>query len=395
MEDIVFEIGIAVALISLAGLISTRFRSSVVPFYIIIGMLVGPHAPDLGVIDLRFIESQEIIDVMGRLGVVFLLFYLGLEFSIGRLIKSGRSILIGGSIYLLINFSIGLLYGWVMGFGLKEILLIAGIMTTSSSAIVAKVIVDLRRAANKETEMILGMVMVEDIFFAVYISFLSGILLSGATSWNDILFSSFTALAYMLLFLFIGRKAVPLLNRLLRIKSNEIFMFVIFSGLFIVAGFSEMIHVAEAIGALLVGLVIAETDHMKRIEKLIIPFRDFFGALFFFSFGLSINPTTLTDAFWLSIGAVILSFICCVISGIMAGQRAGLSYEASTNIGLTIMSRGEFSIIVANLGLAGGLLPVMQPFAALYVLILAILGPLLTKESRLFYQLLKRLKLSK
>ncbi|MED4782181.1 cation:proton antiporter [Brevibacillus choshinensis] len=385
MEHIVFEVGLALALIALAGFLSIKLKFSIVPFYILVGMVVGPHAPDIGLFDLRFIQSAPLIEFMGRVGVLFLLFYLGLEFSVGRLIKAGRSIAVGGTIYIVINFTLGLLFGWAAGFPLKEVLIIAGITTISSSAIVAKVLVDLKRTANRETEMILGIIMFEDIFLAVYISIVSGLVLSGATSLMGVLSSALIALGYMLLIIIVGRKAVPFLNRALSIKSNEVFMITVFSALFLIAGFSETIHVAEAIGALLVGLVLAETQHMKRIEHMILPFRDFFGAMFFFSFGLTIDPLSLGGAVWLTIAAVIVTIIGNVAAGLLAGRSAGLSSKASTNIGLTIVSRGEFSIIMANLGKAGALMEILQPFAALYVLILAILGPLLTKESKHIY----------
>ncbi|NQF15995.1 cation:proton antiporter [Brevibacillus sp. HB1.3] len=388
MEHIVFEVGLALALIAIAGFLSMKLKFSIVPFYILVGMIVGPHAPDIGLFDLRFISSAPLIEFMGRLGVLFLLFYLGLEFSVGRLIKAGRSIAIGGTIYIVINFTLGLLFGWAAGFPLKEVLIIAGITTISSSAIVAKVLVDLKRTANRETEMILGIIMFEDIFLAVYISIVSGLVLSGATSLAGVLSSALIALGYMLLLIIVGRKLVPFLNRALNIKSNEVFMITVFAALFLIAGFSETIHVAEAIGALLVGLVLAETQHMKRIEHLILPFRDFFGAMFFFSFGLTIDPLSLGGAVWLSIGAVALTLFGNVVAGLLAGRSAGLPPKASTNIGLTIVSRGEFSIIMANLGKAGALMEILQPFAALYVLILAILGPLLTKESKHIYKLL-------
>ncbi|WNQ10067.1 cation:proton antiporter [Paenibacillus aurantius] len=386
MDHLVFEIGLAVALIALAGLLSARLRFSVIPFYILIGMAVGPHSVHWGAFDLRFISSAPLIEFMGRIGVLFLLFYLGLEFSVGRLIKSGRSIAVGGTIYILINFTMGLLFGFLAGLPFAEVLIVAGITTISSSAIVAKVLVDLKRTANPETEMILGIIMFEDVFLAVYISIVSGLVLSGSSSLGGIALSAVIALGFMLFVLIAGRKLVPVLNRLLDIRSNELFMLVIFAVLFLVAGFSEKIHVAEAIGALLVGLVLAETAHMKRIEKLVLPFRDFFGALFFFSFGLTIDPLALGGAVWLSLGAVVLTLIGNFTAGLWAGRSAGLPPKASVSIGLTIMARGEFSIIMANLAKAGGLLPILQPFAALYVLILAVLGPLLSKESKLVYQ---------
>ncbi|MEK0315158.1 cation:proton antiporter [Cohnella sp. 56] len=391
MNHLVLEIGLAIALIALAGLVSAKLRFSVIPFYIIVGMAVGPHSFKLWHLDFRFIESASLIEFLGRLGVLFLLFYLGLEFSVGRLLKSGKSIAFGGTIYIAINFTLGLVYGFVTGFPLEEVLVMAGITTISSTAIVAKVLVDLKRTANAETELILGIIMFEDVFLAVYISILSGLVLSDSSSVWGVLSSAGIAFAFMLFMLTVGRKCVPLLNKVLNIRSNELFGLVVFGGLFLVAGFSETIHVAEAIGALLFGLVLAETKHAKRIEHFIMPFRDFFGAVFFFSFGLTIDPLQLGDALWLSLGAVVVTLIGNYAAGMLAGRSAGLSSKASSNIGLTIVARGEFSIIMANMAKAGGLLAILQPFAALYVLILAILGPLLTKESKSIHKLLSRI----
>lgn len=391
MNHLVLEIGLAIALIALAGLVSAKLRFSVIPFYIIVGMAVGPHSFKLWHLDFRFIESASLIEFLGRLGVLFLLFYLGLEFSVGRLLKSGRSIAFGGTIYIAINFTLGLVYGFVTGFPLEEVLVMAGITTISSTAIVAKVLVDLKRTANAETELILGIIMFEDVFLAVYISILSGLVLSDSSSVWGVISSAGIAFAFMLFMLTVGRKCVPLLNKVLNIRSNELFGLVVFGGLFLVAGFSETIHVAEAIGALLFGLVLAETKHAKRIEHFIMPFRDFFGAVFFFSFGLTIDPLQLGDALWLSLGAVVVTLIGNYAAGMLAGRSAGLSSKASSNIGLTIVARGEFSIIMANMAKAGGLLAILQPFAALYVLILAILGPLLTKESKSIHKLLSRI----
>ncbi|GIP36909.1 potassium transporter [Paenibacillus sp. J31TS4] len=390
MDHLIFEVGTALALIAIASVIAGKLKISIIPFLIILGMLVGPHAPAIGIFDFRFIESQEIIGFLGRIGVLFLLFYLGLEFSVSKLIKSGRNIVFGGTVYVLMNFAVGFVYGILASFPIYETLIIAGMLSVSSTAIVAKTLVELRRTGNAETELILGMILFDDIFLAVFLSVMSGLLLGGASSVGGILLSVGISIGYMLLFFVIARKGPPVLNRLLNITSNEIFIIVVFSALFFIAGFSEKLHVAEAIGALLFGLALSETEHSKRIEHLVVPFRDFFGAVFFFSFGLGIDPLTLGHAVWVAAGAVVLTVLANVVSGMIAGRKAGLSHKASLNIGLTVMARGEFSIIVANLGIAAGLLPQLKPFSALYVLILAILGPLLAKESKLIYRGLNR-----
>lgn len=391
MDNIVLEIGLALGLIAFAVLAANKLGLSNIPFLIIIGMIVGPHAPQFGVFDFRFIETGSLISYMGRIGVLFLLFYLGLESNVSRLIKSGRSILTGGSVYIAMNFTIGFLFGYLTGFPLRETLIIAGLTTVSSSAIVAKILFDYRRTANQETQMILGITMFEDVFLAVYLSLISGIVLSGASSFAGVAASGGIALGFIVGLVFLGRLATPLLNRLFNIPSNEIFVIVIFACLFLLAGLGETIHVAESIGALLLGLILGETEHSERMERLVIPFRDFFGAIFFFGFGLSIDPFTLGGGAWLAIGASVLSLVGVTIAGLIVGKRAGLSPVGSLNTGFTLLARGEFSIIIVNLALAGGLMPILQPFAALYVLILASVSPILAKESERIYDLSTKL----
>jgi CPA2 family monovalent cation:H+ antiporter-2 len=391
MDHMIFEVGTALLLVALASLLAGKLKFSIIPFLIVLGMVVGPHAPKIGILDFTFIHSEEVISFLGRVGVLFLLFYIGLEFSVSKLAKSGKNIVFGGTVYVALNFAIGLAYGFMTDFPLYETLIIAGMLSVSSTAIVAKVLVDLRRTGNSETELILGMILFDDLFLAVFLSVMSGLLLGGATSVGGVLLSVGISIGYMLLFFLIARKGTPLLNKLLNISSNEIFIIVVFASLFFIAGFSEKLHVAEAIGALLFGLALSETEHSKRIEHLVVPFRDFFGAIFFFSFGLGIDPLTLGDAAWLAVGAVLLTVVANMVAGMVAGRKAGLTHKASTNIGLTVMARGEFTIIVANLGLSAGLMPLLKPFSALYVLILAILGPLLAKESKPIYNGLNKL----
>jgi len=383
----VFEVGLALILIAIVSVVAQRLKQSIIPFLIILGMLVGPHLEVLnfGSIDLTFVHSQETISFLGRIGILFLLFFLGVEFSVQKMVKSGRSIIIGGTVYVAMNFVLGLIYGLLVDLGIYEALITAGMLSVSSTAIVAKVLVDLKRTGNPETELILGIILFDDLFLAVFMSIMSGVLLGDTSSPLGVIVSVLISMGYMLLFFIIARKGPPILNRLLNITSNEVFIIVVFAVLFFVAGFSEKLHVAEAIGALLLGLALSETEHAHRIAQMVIPFRDFFGALFFFSFGLSIDPYSLLDAVWLALGAVLITIVSNYIAGLVSGKQAGLSVKSSTNIGLTIMARGEFTIIVAALGVSAGLNPVLQPFSALYVLIMAVIGPIIAKQSKLVY----------
>ncbi|MVZ64942.1 cation/H(+) antiporter [Sphingobacterium sp. DK4209] len=401
-NTIIIEIGIAVLLVALVGLLANRLRFSVIPFFIVIGMVLGNESYPGFVADglasignesltnlvnsiwkfFTFTESKPFIDFMGRLGVLFLLFYLGLEFSVGRLIKSGKSIVAGGSFYVALNFVSGLLVGWMMDLPFKEMMVLCGIMTSSSTAIVAKVLTDLKRTANPETEVIMGMIMFDDLFIAMHISFLSGLILTGSSSFWAVAGTSLLALGFILTFLILGRKLIPFIDRLLQEKSSELFILIIFSLLFTIAGFSETIHVAEAIGALMAGLVFADSKYLKKIEGMVLPFKDFFGAMFFFSFGLSIDMYSLGGAVGWAAFAALITVIGNVASGYFATKFSNLQPKNSVDIGFTLSARGEFSIIMANIGKAGQLLPVIQSFVVVYVLILSVVSPLLTKESR-------------
>lgn len=385
MDLLVWEVGLGLGLIAAAALLATRVRFALVPFLVLTGMAVGPHAPRLGPIDLRFLASASVIDFLGRLGMLFLLFYLGLEFSVGRLLRSGRRVLTSGALYTAINLPLAAALAWVMGLGPRETLVVAGMMTISSSAIVAKMLVELKRTANPETELILGIMIFQDIFVAVYLALVSGVVLTGAADPGPVAVGAATAVGFLAAFVWLGRRLTARLDRWLNIPSDEVFLLVLVALLMLVAGLSEALHVAEAIGALLLGLVLAETRHRERIEHLVIPFRDLFGAFFFFSFGLHIDPRSLAGAAGAALAAVGLTLVGNVAAGLLAGRFAGMSPRAALNVGLTITPRGEFSIVMANLARAGDLAPLLQPFAALYVSVLTVVGPLLIKGSRSVY----------
>jgi monovalent cation:H+ antiporter-2, CPA2 family len=341
VEHLVFEIGLAALLMAMATWLASRLKLSVVPLLIIIGLAVGPHLPHFGLLDLRFIESKPIIDFMGRLGMLFLLFYLSLEFSLGRLLRAGYSIAVSGTIYIAINLTLGLLFGWGLGWPVREIMVVAGITTISSSAIVAKVITDLRRSARPETGLILGIIMFEDVFLAAYMALVSGFVLHGSTSLGNLATSITVTALFIVTLLAVGRYSAPYLNQWLRAHSEESFVLFIFAILFVIAGLSETVGVAEAIGALLIGLVLGETEQLGRLERVVIPFRDFFGAFLFFSFGLNIDPLALGGAVAVALAAALMTIAGNFVAGLIAGKISRLPANSSVNIGLTIVSRGS------------------------------------------------------
>jgi len=318
-----------------------------------------------------------------------LLFHLGLEFSLKDLTEGGRKLLAAGGVYLALNLGGGLTLGFALGWGWKEALVIAGAVGISSSAIATKLVVELRRLANRETRMILGIIVVEDVFLALYLALLQPIL-GGAESGIEAILLFGRALAFLAVLFAVARFGAHLVGRLISSADDEP-LTVMFVGLAIlVAGIAEEVGVSDAIGAFMVGLIIAETKAADRVERLVVPLRDAFGAVFFFVFGLTIDPTDIRAVAVPVAAAVILTVVLNVIAGWIGARMHGFGRREAANASLTLVGRGEFSLILATLAAAAGLDERILPFVALYVLVLAIVGPLLTSRSHLLATLLPK-----
>jgi len=390
--DLILNLGLAFTFISLAIFASSKLNFSSIPFLILAGMLVGPHAPEIAGISLNVVQRTESIDLLSRLGVLLMLFYLGLEFSAGKLASSGSSLLKGGTVYVALNFLRGLAFGWIFFHGWTEAFVVAGITGISSSAIITKLLVDLKRTANPETEFVLGIMVYEDVFLAVYLSILSGLLFSGGEiELARILPSVILIFIFILSIIILGRRIGALLEPRLSVKSAESFVVIVFTLLLLTAVLVETIHIEEAIGALLLGLIMAETIHSKRVIQLITPMRDLFGAVFFFAFGLGIDYRIFGTAVGITLAAVLMTVVGNIINGLLASWLAGYNSKRGFNVAFMIIARGEFAVIVASLAVSAGVNKLLPAFAALYVLILAFISPVLAKNARFFHQHYTRL----
>ncbi|MEW6447562.1 MAG: cation:proton antiporter [Bacillota bacterium] len=370
------------AIISAAILVAYRFRFCSIPLLIFLGVLFGPHAPHGTFFDFRLVKETESVAVLGQLGILLLLFYLGLEFSASKVIQRGTTILKGGSIYVSLNFVRGLALGWLFFRSWPETLVVAGITTVSSSAIITKLLVELKRTANPETELILGIMVFEDAFIAVYLSILSGYFMTQGTSAAAGLVAGLATLAFIVGILYLGRFIGPFLDRCLNFRSGEPLIMVIFTLLLAMAWFAEEVGVTEAVGALLLGLVLAETSHAKRLIQLVTPLRDLFGAVFFFSFGMHVDYRQFAPVASLALVAALATVVGNFIAGWLSAWTCSYRGRAPVNVACTIIARGEFAIIAAGLAGTSAAAKIMPPLAALYVLMLAFVNPVLARRTR-------------
>jgi CPA2 family monovalent cation:H+ antiporter-2 len=387
----ILELGLVYASLTLAGLAARHLRTSAVPFFVAAGMLVGPHGLVLDPLDLRLIRDPAVADILGRIGLLLLLLFVGLELSVPRLLASGQRIVVGGVSYIALNATLSAAFGAALGWPRLEVTALVGIMSISSSAIVARILIDLRRTANPETELILGIITVEDIFLALYLTALSGILLTGVAEPGRLLVGAGASILFIAGVIAVGHAGRRLLDRALADLPQELFLLLIFALVLLIAGAGELLHVAEAVGALLVGLVLAGTTHREAIEERLLPVRDLTAAVFFFAFGASVPPAGLWRAILPALAGAAVTVGGSLAAGLAAGWWAGLSFRASSRMGLTILARGEFSLMVAVVAQRGNLDPRLQPFAALYVLILALASPSLARHANGIADALRRL----
>ncbi len=352
-----------------------RIGLPTIPLFILAGILLGPHTPGY-----TLLSNPHDLEMLSALGLVLLLFYLGLEFHMDDLKTGGRKMAIAGGTYLVLNVGAGLIFGFALGWGTSEALVLAGVLGISSSAIVTKILVDLGRIGNPETRPILGIIVVEDIFLALYLAALQPIL-SGADSLSAALADGGKAFGFLLLLALAARFGTKLIGKLMNTKDDELLVISFLGAAVFVAGVSEMFGVADAIGAFMVGLMLGSTSSGDRILKLVHPLRDAFGAIFFFAFGLSIDPGDLPSVLWPVVAAVVLTLAMNIAAGLAAAKVYSFGAQATSNIATTLVARGEFALILATMAAAAGLDERLSPFIAGYVLLLAVLAPLAAGRS--------------
>ncbi|MDP9860967.1 MULTISPECIES: cation:proton antiporter [Streptosporangium] len=370
-----------------AGIIArlgTRIGLPTIPLFMLAGILFGPHTPGLALVD-----DPADLKVVAALGLIFLLFYLGLEFSLDDLVSGGRRLVLAGVGYILLNVGGGLAFGFTVGWGTRETLVLAGVIGISSSAIVTKLLVDLGRLGNPESRLILGIIVVEDVFLALYLAVLQPVL-SGADTFTAAAISFGKAFAFLIVLTALARWGTRLVNTLVTTRDDELLV-VMFTGLAIfTAGVAEELGVSDAIGAFMIGLILSSTRAAPRIRQLVHPLRDAFAALFFFVFGLSIEPGDMLSVAWPIVIAVAITVLLNVVAGVLAAKLNSFGRTEAVNISLTVLSRGEFALVLATMALAAGLDGRLAPFIAGYVLILALLGPLVASRSESIGRALSR-----
>ncbi|HQR32262.1 MAG TPA: cation:proton antiporter [Blastocatellia bacterium] len=379
------ELGAAVIGLAMLARLASRWGFSAIPLYLIAGLAFGNG----GIAPLNF--SENFIGFAGEVGVLLLLFMLGLEYTGEELMANLRVGLPAGLMDFALNFTPGLLAGLLLGWQPLAALLLGGVTYISSSGVIAKVLGELGWLNNSETPTVLSILVIEDLAMAVYLPLIAVLLIG--QSFVTGLISILIALATVGVVLFLAVRYGDSISRVAAHESNEIILLTTFGAVLLVAGIAQRLQVSSAVGAFLVGIALSG-PLAKRAHHLVGPLRDLFAAQFFFFFGLQINPATLPPVLLLALSLGIVTALTKILTGWWAARRAGIERKGQWRAGAALVARGEFSIVIAGLGVHAGLEPRLSSLSAAYVLFLAVLGPILARTIEPLLDVVTRKKAS-
>ncbi len=369
MHEISFLLvfGLITLALFIGGYISKLLKFPAIVFYILIGIIAG----QIG-------EYEEAFHIFSEIGIVLLFFYLGLEFNFQRAVNTAKRIWHIGLLDFFFNFIVIFIVFLLLGFDIFTSLLAGGVAYASSSAITTKIIVDNHRQVFPETEIILGLMVFEDIIAPVILALLSAIHSTGAIEpvAIGVIFIKIIAV-FITVFLFANFIKEKLAYFIDDILKEDIFILFALGFVVLFAGFTQFIGLSEALGAFLLGVIIAESGKEEELEKALYSIRDWAVAMFFFIFGTSINFASISFEKKLVIAIVIiviLSIIGKFLTGYIGGRIAGLPKRAALITGFTIINRGEFSIVMGKFAR-----PEHLPFIGIYILVMSFIGIILAQ----------------
>jgi CPA2 family monovalent cation:H+ antiporter-2 len=361
------EIGAIILALGLLGRLAGRYGQSPIPLYLLAGLAFG-HG---GLLPLS--ASEEFISTGAEIGVVLLLLTLGLEYTAAELVTSLKTHYPAGAIDVVLNALPGAAAALLLGWGPVAAVALAGITWVSSSGVIAKVLRDLGRIGNRETPVVLTILVLEDLSMAVYLPILTALLAGVGLATGSL--TLVAALAAAGGVLFVALRYGRVISRFISHDDPEKLLLVVLGLTLLVAGLAQKLQVSAAVGAFLVGIALSgEVAEGARV--LVSPLRDLFAAVFFVFFGLSTDPAQIPPVLLPAVILAVVTVATKIATGYWATRRAGIAARGRWRAGGALVAHGEFSIVIAGLAVAAGTGARLGALATAYVLILVIVGPL-------------------
>jgi len=384
LQDLAIVMAVSAAMVILSG----RLHVPVVLGYILAGIVIGPHTPPF-----PLVTDLHSIHTLSELGVIFLLFSIGLEFSFTKLLKVGAVSVIAATVEILLMIWIGFAAGRAFGWSTMDSLFLGAILSISSTTIIAKVLFELKKLHEPFAQVILGILIVEDLLAIALIAILSGLAWTGTLTLGAAGIAMLRVGAFVLAVLCVGLFAVPRLLRYLeRSKTPEMMVITVLGLCFGTSVLGVRLGFSAALGAFLIGAIIAETKQAHGIIQRMEPMRDMFTAIFFVAVGMLIEPRLLAQ-YWLPIVLITgVTIVGKVASCSLATFLTGYSAATSLQVGLGLAQIGEFSFIIARLGQTTGVTSAfLYPIAVSVSGITAFSTPFLMRQTPQIVAVAKRL----
>ena len=359
----IHDLGIIMLTAGFTSLVCKFLKQPVVLGYIVAGLLVGPY-----VFGSSWVSDEESVKIWGEIGVIFLLFSLGLEFSYKKLVKMGTTALIGCFTIVVGMMSCGFLLGRAMGWDQMNSLFLGGMLCMSSTTIVFKALDDLGLRQQKFANICFGILVVEDLFAVVLMVLLASLAVNQSFDGSEMAWEVGKLAAYLLFWFAAGLFLIPTLLRVCKQHLNDETLTIVSLGLCLgMVLLAEGAGFSSALGAFVMGSILAETVEAEKIEHLLSPIKNMFGAVFFVSVGMMIDPALLLK-YWLPISLITLLVICGqVIFASLGVVLSGQPLKTAMQAAFSLTQVGEFAFIIANFGTDKG---VTEPF--LYPVIVAV-----------------------
>lgn len=369
---VLIELGAVIVGLAILARLASRLAIPAIPLYLLAGLAFGEGGL------LPLVTTAEFIEIGAEIGLILLLLSLGLEYSARELVSTLKAQAPVGFVDIVLNFSPGLLAGLILGWGVLPAAVLGGVTYVSSSGVIAKLLHDLGRVGNRETPVVLSILVIEDLAMAVYLPMLAGLLIGGVTASG--LATAAAAVAGVVAFLAIAQRVEVGVSRMVFSHSDEALLLTILGLAVLVAGVAELVQVSAAVGALLVGIALSGPA-AKGARALLTPLRDFLAAIFFAFFGLSVDPSQIPGALGPALALALLTAATKFVTGWWSARRAGIGPRGRARAGATLIPRGEFSIVIAGIAVASGLGTDVGALSIAYVLVLAVAGPVAARVS--------------
>ncbi|PKV67063.1 cation:proton antiporter [Pontibacter ramchanderi] len=388
LPNLVLDLGLILGAAGIMTLIFKKLKQPLVLGYIIAGLLVGPHVKLFPTI----VEIEN-INVWAEIGVIFLLFSLGLEFSFKKLVKVGGASSIMAGVEVVVMLLLGYLTGKLLGWSTMDSVFLGGILSISSTTIIIRAFDELGVKSKRFAGLVFGVLIVEDLVAILLMVLLSTLAVSQQFAGTEMLQAVLKLAFFLAVWFLAGIFLIPtLLRQASKLMNDETLLIVSIALCFLMVILAAKVGFSPALGAFIMGSILAETTKAEKIEHLVMSVKDLFGAIFFVSVGILINPAMIVEYAGPIAVITAVTLVGKLVSISAGGLMAGQGLKTSIQSGMSVSQIGEFSFIIATLGLTLKVTSdFLYPVAVAVSAITTFTTPYMIKMSEPLYQSVERM----